>query len=791
MTLSVDRNKLLMVSKPLRYLGGELNSVLKESYKLHFCLSFPDVYEVGMSHYGFKLLYEKLNEGSQIACERFFMPWIDAIDRFGNGIFVSLETKTPLKQFDIIGFSLQYELSYTNLLYILKMSDIPIFSRNRKDNDPIIIAGGPCVVNPAPLKDFIDVFFIGEMEEELVKILGDFSRGLYTSRREKLEFFNEFDFTYVPQVQSDKKVIKKVFTEFPSEGYCNKPIVPNFSVVQDRVSLEISRGCTRGCRFCQAGFIYRPVRERKITDLIENALKQIRNSGYYELSFLSLSAADYCNLENLLTEMNNYLSDKSVSISLPSIRADQIKKFIFRELSKVRKSGFTIAPEAGSQRLRNSINKNLTEEEIINAVELAHKSGFNHAKLYFMIGLPFETDEDVVSITTLAGKIKRVVDKKFDITVSVSNFVPKPFTPYQWIGQDRFFSLKRKQDILKNEMRNKKIKLKLHNIGQSVLEACFSRGGVELTNVLNDAVEERLIFDGWSEFFDFEKWKNIFARNGLDIFEYACKKYSFNEKLPWENIDVGLEKNFLINELKKAEGSIITEDCRFNKCTGCGVCDFKKIKNIFSKEESIVVRKRKKENYKSYLIRFEKKGDAIFYSALDTSRYFQHILTINDIELQFSYGFNPQPKINYIYPLPLGIGGENEILIVECNKLLDVEKTIIKLNDNLRSGFKIKSINEYRGENFDSCIQVFEFDSITEKIFSSILLEGKNYYEKVTKKGKKKILYIDNYLVHKDVRRVVLKISPMGGFNLLEFFKFWDYNISKLEIIRTNIYPAK
>ncbi|KAA0257385.1 TIGR03960 family B12-binding radical SAM protein [Deferribacter autotrophicus] len=791
MTLSVDKKELLMISKPLRYIGGELNSVVKNNYKIRFCLSFPDVYEVGMSHYGFKLLYEKLNECSQIACERFFMPWIDAIDYFGKDIFVSLETNTPLKEFDLIGFSLQYELSYTNLLYIIKMSDIPLLSTERKDSDPIIIAGGPCVVNPAPLIDFVDVFFIGEMEEDLVNVLEVFSNNANVSRKEKLEFFNKFHFTYVPQVEKDKKVRRKIFVDFPLEGFCKKPIVPNFSVVQDRVSLEISRGCTRGCRFCQAGFIYRPVRERGIVSLIENALTQIENTGYFELSFLSLSAADFCNLEQLLVETNKCLSDKSISISLPSVRADQIKSFIFRELSKVRKSGFTIAPEAGSQRLRNSINKNLTEEEIIEAVELANKGGFNHAKLYFMIGLPFETDEDVLAIATLAEKIKGKVDRKFEITVSVSNFVPKPFTPYQWLGQDHVYSLKKKQDLLRKEMRKRKIKLKLHDVGQSILEACFSRGGVELGKVLYDAVNERLIFDGWSEFFNFDKWKNIFEKNGQDIYEYASKGYSLYEDLPWDNIDVGLEKKYLMNELEKAKNSLVTEDCRFDKCTGCGVCDFKNIKNIFAKKEAVTIKSKKETNIKTYIVRFEKKGDAIFYSALDTSRYFQHIFIIHNIELQFSRGFNPQPKINYIYPLPLGISGENEIMVVECSEFLDTERIVNELNEKFRSGFKIKSITEYNGENFDNCIQVFKFDDATEEIFSSMLIEGKNYYEKISKKGKKKIVCIDNYLIHKDKNRIELKITPMGGFNLLEFFKFWDYNISKLNISRTNIYPIK
>nr|WP_231841004.1 TIGR03960 family B12-binding radical SAM protein [Deferribacter desulfuricans] len=782
------KNELLLVSKPSRYLGKEINSFNKTDYKVHFCLVFPDVYEVGMSHYGLKLLYENLNSQKDIFCERFFMPWIDAISTFNKDIFISLESKTPLSNFDILGFSLQYELSYTNMLFILNKSEIPIKSAERTDQHPLIIAGGPCTVNPAPVKDYIDVFFIGEMDEKLSEILNSYKNKSFKNRLEKLKFFDSFEFTYVPSLNPDKKIKRFIYNKFSEEGFIKAPLVPNFSVVHDRISLEISRGCTRGCRFCQAGFIYRPSRERDVKSLINNALVQLENSGYFEISFLSLSAADYTKLEELLDKLNSIVYDKNVSVSLPSVRADQIKSFIFRELSKVRKSGFTIAPEAGSQRLRNIINKNLTEEEIIEAVKLAKEGGFNHAKLYFMIGLPFEEISDVIAIADLAYKIKKIVGKRFDISVSVSNFVPKPHTPFQWCGQDNYKNLEYKQNLLKEEFRKRRIKLKLHDIGQSILEACFSRGGDELNKILYDALSENIIFDGWSEFFNFKKWEQIFNKNGLNIYEYASQLFDLEDNLPWDHIDTGISKDFLIKEYRKSSNGLVVNDCKTDKCYNCGVCDFKNIKNIFAKDYEQKSKDIKIDNNKfnKYLITFEKVNDSIFFSALDTSRYFQHIFLKNGVNLKFTQGFNPQPKINYIYPLPLGIKGLNELMIIES------DSTVLDLKGYMDEiGFKIKNIEMLENKIFDICVQEFIFDNDSFAFIKNLWDIDKLYYKKVTKKGKEKIVNLKDFLVKMDNNFISVKISPTGSFNFLDFFRFWDYNISKLELLRINIYPIK
>lgn len=793
----MNYNELLKVNKPIRYIDNEINAFHKNGDNLYkFCLIFPDVYEIGMSHLGMKILYERLNNLDRVYAERFYMPWTDAVEKFGSGIFSSLETGRKLKDFDMIGFSLQYELSYTNVLQIIDKSGINIFSKDRAEDEPIVAAGGPCALNPYPLYDFIDVFFMGEMEVELenvvLKILG--MKG--STRTEKLKFLDSFDFTFVPQLNDKKRIKRKIYENFNNDITLKKPIVPLMPVVQDRVTLEISRGCTRGCRFCQAGMIYRPSRERNVDDIIENALEQIKHTGYLEASLLSLSAADYSCLEELLIKMSDVLSEKMVSLSLPSIRADKVRQFIFTELKKVRKSGFTIAPEAGSQRMRDIINKNLTEDEIIEAVRCASKNGFNSAKLYFMIGLPFEDDNDIYEIGQLVLRIKNSVRKGFDVTASVSNFVPKPFTPFQWYGQNSVEEFIRKQNIIKGVLRNSKVKYRFHQPYQSIIEGAISRGGRDVSTVLYECLKNNQLFDGWSEYFSFEKWQDASGKVSVNLENIASMHYKYEETLPWDNIETGVSREFLYEEFLKSKNQKVTNDCRTNDCLGCGVCDFDRIKNIDASmppvHKNFQSTKGVNDNeYTKVCIIFEKKGASSLFSAIDMTRIFSHSFKIADIDVDYSKGFNPQPKISYIFPLPVGIEGVNEVLL-SCLSLSSFRKNLDILNNILPKGIYIKDYYLIDGnKEYNIMTGRYLFEPDTYKFLKSCMDSDTAFYIKKTKKGDDKKIELKDYLVYSGDSCVDIIISNSGSFNFIDFLKYINYNPGNIHIVRKSLIPFR
>jgi len=791
----------LEVSKPPRYLGSEINSYKKDySDKLRVCLSFPDNYEVGMSHLGIKILYENLNRSPLIYAERFFMPWPDAIDKMGRDIFVSLESKTPLKEFDILGFSVQYELSYSNILSILLNAGIPAESHLRNDG-PVVIAGGPCVYNPKPLEKFIDVFFIGEMDHVFTEICEEYSGKKFASRRERLEFFDLFDFTYVPSVNPSKRVVKEVYKGFKDDITVDSPVVPLIPAVQDRVVSEISRGCSRGCRFCQAGMIYRPVRERDVDDIVENILNQLKKTGYETASLLSLSAADYSCLEDLLVRLSDIVKNSHTSLSLPSLRADKIEDYIFRELSRVRKSGFTIAPEAGSERMRRIINKNLSEDEIIAAVKAAADNGWKTAKLYFMIGLPFETEEDVLAIAALVRKIKGSIRGKSGVAVSVSiaNFIPKPFTPFQWWPQNSTEELTYKQNILKSEFRKMKIKYSFHDIYQSVIEAAISKGDKSLGNILLEAVKAGAMFDGWSEYFDFNKWLNAFEHYGSTPEEYSSRILKPEDELPWDFIDIGVKKEFLVSEFEKSKKEVMTKDCRVSNtsiCVGCGVCDFDFLKNEFASPGKKSFSGNEFNNmsdtnqeYYSYVIDFEKKDSAVLFSAIETCRVFAHVFKMCDVDMSYSQGYNPQPRISYIYPLSVGVEGYNEKLIIKAY-VKDKNLLLNQLNKILPSGFKMKDVRLFENKMADEMIAAYSLNFEAYMQLIGALGEERAFYKKVTKRGREKIIDLKEYIVKKDDENCIIyvKINGRGSFNFLEFFRQINYIDSKVLIARENIF---
>lgn len=596
---------LLKLKKPGRYVGGEINSVYKnkDDVDVRFAFCFPDTYEIGMSHLGMKILYSQFNEVPYIWCERVFAPWLDAekLMQEKNIPLWGLESGDPITDFDFIGFTLQYELSYTNILQMLKLADIPLRSCDRKGLKQIVVAGGPCACNPEPLADFFDLFFIGEGEEVDLEVIELFRkcRDEGKSREEFLYQCSQIEGVYVPSLYDVKYNNDGTLAEFtPKEGvpavihkrimmnmdevfYPDKFVVPLIEIVHDRVVEEIFRGCIRGCRFCQAGFLNRPVREKSPDTIDRQSHLLCKTTGYDEISLSSLSSSDYTKIRELLTMMTRWSEKESVSLSLPSMRVDGFDEEILSKLKTVRKSGLTFAPEAGTQRMRNVINKNVTEEELINTCTVAFKGGWTAVKLYFMIGLPTETDEDVLGIGTLAQKVvdtyykneNRQKGKQVKVTISTSSFIPKPFTPFQWEPQDSLEEIRRKQSMLRGHITSRKIAYNYHEAKVSYLEGVFARGDRRLCAVLEEAVNRGLHFDGWDECFDFDKWIEAIRDCGFDPDFYVTRRRAFDELLPWDHIDYGVTKKFLLHECAKAYENTTTPNCR-EKCSACGAMKY-------------------------------------------------------------------------------------------------------------------------------------------------------------------------------------------------------------------------
>ncbi len=597
---------LTTVQKPGRYTGGEQGSVIKDknAVDVRFAFCFPDTYEIGMSHLGMKILYSLFNSREDIWCERVFAPWLDLekIMLDNNIPLFALESRDPIKDFDFIGFTLQYELSYTNMLNMLSLAGLPLKSTDRTALSPIVVAGGPCVCNAEPVAEFVDIFFLGEGEKVDLEVI-DLYKKHKKAGSTKQEFLREaaqiegvyvpslYDVSYnpdgtiaavTPKGGAPATIRKRIEENLDETFYPDTFVVPYIEIVHDRAVQEIFRGCIRGCRFCQAGYIYRPVREKSADTVNRQAKALCENTGYDEISLSSLSTSDYTALEPMLDEMLDWTQESHIGLSLPSLRIDNFSDELLQKVSRVRKSGLTFAAEAGTQRLRDVINKNITEEEILRTCRTAFQGGYTSVKLYFMIGLPTETDEDIMGIADLAQKIvdtyydtpERPKGRSVNVSISASTFVPKPFTPFEFEPMIDRDEILRRQQLLKNCIHSKKISYSYHESKTSFLEGVFARGDRRLSTVMAAALRRGCRFDGWDECFDLDKWMDAFEECGINPAFYANRTRSFDEVMPWDHLDYAITKNFLIGQNKLAHDAVTTPNCR-EKCSGCGAQCYK------------------------------------------------------------------------------------------------------------------------------------------------------------------------------------------------------------------------
>ena len=788
---------LPLVQNPSHYLGTEINTAQKDpqNIRLRFALAFPDRYEVGMSHIGIQILYHVLNSRQAIAAERVFAPGIDleARLRAGGIPLCSLESRTPLSGFDIVGFSLQYELNFTNILTMLDLSGIPFYTQDRDGSHPFVIAGGPSTFNPEPLSDFFDAMVVGDGESIVLELTDAWLAWKDTGadREALLKAWSDLEGVYIPsffqtgidsgglQVVTPRfsgytGVRKALVSDLNQVPYPDHPVIPFGKPIHDRLSLEICRGCTRGCRFCQAGMIYRPVRERAPSTVLSLAERALARTGYEDISLLSLSTGDYGAIQGLVEQLMNRCEPENTAVSLPSLRIGSLTEELMTQIKRVRKTGFTVAPEAGSQRLREVINKNITEQALEETVRNAFGLGWRLIKLYFMIGLPTETEEDLEAIVELVRRLQRVrvpnVRSK-NITVSVSTFVPKAHTPFQWSPQISVDESRDKIDMLRRRLKGRGLRFKWQNPEMSLVEGLWARGDRRLSRLLVKAYEMGCCFDGWSEQFQYSRWLKAIEACGVDVDFYTTRVRDLSEPLPWDHIDCGVSKEFQKREWEKAFGRQQTLDCRDGECDQCGVCDFETVKPItFEREAAIKIRGElhtdsHKQVYKKLQVSYAKLGQARYFGHLELIKIFIRAFRRARIPLRYSEGFHPAPKISFESALAVGIESLEEHFIVQVPVKVSRETLIGRVNQELPKGLTVTACNKVHRGSLGPAPKLVHYSvTLKEGIFSeaklSDFLEKKESpLTKRNRKGKEKM--IDLRPLVKEFRLVSPKEADM------------------------------
>ncbi|MBN1882103.1 MAG: TIGR03960 family B12-binding radical SAM protein [Deltaproteobacteria bacterium] len=717
-------HSLAGVAMPSRYIGGEINTTERgpEPDDLRFVLAFPEAYEIGMSHLGISILADITGRMPGVFVERAYAPWVDmeSLMRREETPLFTLETKTPLCDVDVIGFSLMYELTYTNVVSMLELSGIPPLTADRTDGHPLIIGGGAAVYNPEPIADFFDVLFIGEADEAIEEII-EYLRDCPDMEKERLlRGLEKIDGVYVPRFFMPRyergrfagiarspdapngpvSVSRRVVSDINRVPAPRTPVVPNKKAIHDRISVEIARGCGRGCRFCQAGFVYRPVRERDVDMVIDSALTARESTGMEEVSLLSLSSGDYGRIETLMSRLMDHLAPLKVALAVPSLRVGSLKREMMETILRVRKTGFTIAPEAGSQRLRDVINKNVTETEITDAVQAVFDAGWRLLKLYFMIGLPTETDEDLDELCRLVELVDRKVRrvKKGGLNVSVSTFVPKPHTPFQWQPALPIAETKRRQARISKRLKGLRASVKFHDAEMSYMEAVFARGDRRLSRAVMEAYRLGCRFDGWTERFDFSLWEEAFRRAGLSPSDYTEAAYDRTEPLPWSHIETGVTAAYLWEERRRAFDGVTTPDCASNGCTGCGVCgDGLATVRVTEAGETAggsgIIPDTPEEDTERYryLCVYSRSGQARFLSHLETASVIIRGMARAGLPLKYSEGFNPKPKVSFLDALPVGVETEGDPFVVELTERVCEDDLRERLSARLPRGIRLEA----------------------------------------------------------------------------------------------------